>query len=526
MALGTIASRGSGLLRQVILAIAIGQLAVANAYTFANNLPNMVYELLLGGVLSSVVVPLLVKAEKTDADGGIAFTQRLLTMTVAVFSAITLLAVLAAPALTWIVVSGKDSASATQAGLTTDFAYLLLFEIVFYALAAVFGAILNSKGKFAAPAWAPMLNNGIVILTAVVFWLLPGHAKLDATTITTAQILVLGIGTTLGIVVQALSLWIPLRRLGFRWKWRWDWRGTGLGETKRLAGWLVLYVALSQLGLLAVLKVAFDVGDRGPSVAIYNNAYLLFMLPHGIVAVSVITALLPRMSRSAVEQRFRSVADDLSLGTRLSATVLVPAAAIMIFLGGSLGVVLFGYGQTSQSQAETIGEVFSFAGIGLLPFAVSQLQTFVFYSMRDTKTPTMINLAAVVVRVAGAGFVGLTVDPARVLGGLMVVNALSYTTAAVLGGWLLNRRLGTIHLSNTLSTVARVAIASIPALFVVLGVRLAIDAFAGTGRIGGIISLVIGIALGTVVYLATALLLRVREIQDVLRMLQRRLTRT
>ena len=521
MAIGTIASRATGLLRQVILAAVIGLGLFADAYALANTFPNMVYELLLGGVLTSVIVPLLVKAEKTDDDGGVAFIQRLFTITLVVFTAITALAVLAAPLLSALFVRDPD-----QRPLTEAFTYLLLLQIVFYAMAAVFGAVLNSRGRFAAPMWAPVLNNAVVIVTAGIFLYLHGFGIPEPDEVTPAEIVVLGLGTTLGIAVQGISLWLPLRRLGFRWRWRFDWRGTALGEARGLAGWLLLYVLLSQIGLAAVMMVAKWAGEHGgPSTAIYNNAYLLFMLPHGIVAVSVITALLPRMSRAAVEGRFTALADDLSLGTRLSATVLVPAAAIMAVLGTSAGLVLFGYGATSTEQASATGAVFAVACLGLLPFAVSQMQTFVFYAMRDAKTPTLVNAAAVAVRVAGAGAVAKLAPVDHVLHWLMAVNGLSYLVAMVLGGVLLRRRLGTVRGRNTMATVARVAAASVPALLATWAVVSFSRGITGDGHVGGVLSLLVGVGVGGAVYVAAALLLRVREMHDVVGMVRRRLGR-
>jgi putative peptidoglycan lipid II flippase len=514
MAIGTIVSRATGLLRQVLLTAAIGSGLFAGAYAVANTLPNMVYELLLGGVLTSVVVPLLVKAERTDADGGEAFIQRLLTMTLVVFTFVTTAAVVAAPLLTKIVVDDPE-----QRALSTAFAHLVLLEIVFYALGAVFGAVLNSRGKFAAPMWAPVLNNVVVIATAGAFVALHGFEPPTPQTVTVTHIAVLGLGTTLGIAVQALSLWIPLRRLGFRWRWRFDWRGTGLAEARGLAGWLVLYVALSMVGLVVVLRVA------GSEAAIYNNAYLLFMLPHGIVAVSVITALLPRMSRAAVEGRFRALADDLSLGTRLSATVLVPVAAIMVVLGTSAGLVLFGYGNTSAKEAQATGAVFAVACLGLLPFAVSQMQTFVFYAMRDAKTPTLVNAAAVTVRVAGAGAVAVFAPGDHVLHWLMAVNGLSYLAAMILGGVLLRRRLGSVRGRNTASTITRVVAASVPALLATWAVLSFTRGLTGDGRLGGGVALLLGVAAGGTVYVLAALLLRVREMHDLVGMIRRRLGR-
>jgi putative peptidoglycan lipid II flippase len=239
----------------------------------------------------------------------------------------------------------------------------------------------------------------------------------------------------------------------------------------------------------------------------------------------VITALLPRMSRAAVDGRFRSLADDLSLATRLSATVLVPAAALMIFLGGSAGLVLFGYGNTTPEQAQTTGTVFAIACLGLLPFAVSQMQTFVFYAMRDAKTPTLVNAASVTVRAGGAALVGALAPVEYVLHWLMGVNALSYLVAMLYGGVLLRRRLGTVRGRRTLGAVLRVLAASLPALVATWAVATGLRAVAGDGHLAGALALLLGVAAGGAVYVAAALLFRVREVHDVVGMVRRRLGR-
>jgi putative peptidoglycan lipid II flippase len=527
MALGTIASRITGMARTIVTAYAIGSAAVSSAYAYANNLPNQVYELLLGGVLAGVVVPLLVKAQKTDADQGEAFIQRLLTMTVALFAAITAVAVAAAPLLTTLVAGPSFRAQPGNSALTTTFAYLILPEILFYAVAAVFGAVLNSRGRFAAPAWVPVLNNLVVIVTAAVFFVMHGSGKLDVSTLTGAEVLVLGVGTTLGIVVQSLALWIPMHRLGFRWKWRWDWRATGLAEAGNVAGWLILYVALSQVGLTAVLN-ATGSAPGGVGSAVYNYAYVLFTLPHGLVAVSVITALLPRMSRAAVDGRPRAIAHDLSLGTRLSATLLVPASGVLLALGPAIGVLIYAHGNTNVEQGVLIGEVAAVAGIGLVPFAISQIQTFVFYSMREPRTAALINIPVVLMRIVGAVLVAILIPgraPGFVLQALMIVNTGSYVLAMVLGAFFLRRRLGRLHLVRTISTLVRVTLATIPAVLVAYLIQTQLSRLLGQSLVADIVALGAGLTVGGGVYLGLALLLRVREIREVFDQIRRRVAR-
>lgn len=527
MALGTIASRATGMLRTMVLGVVLGTFAVSNAYDLANQLPQQVYELLMGGVLSSVVVPLLVKAQKNDRDQGESFIQRLLTITVVLFTVMTAVIVLAAPLLTLLV---TDSAARLkdpdQASLTTQFAYLFLLQILFYAMSAMFAAVLNSRGKFAPPAWIPVLNNLTVMATAGVFMVVHGSGFPTPQSITTTEVLILGVGTTFGLVLQTIALWIPLHRMGFRWKWRWDWRGTGLGEARSLAGWMLLYVALSQVGVMAIQKAANSPVATDPHLlanAAYNRAYMLFVLPHAIAAVSVITALLPRMSKAATEGRVRAIADDLALGTRLSSTLLIPATGILLFLGGPLGLLLFNYGNTSNGGE--IGSVFAIGAIGLLPFSVSQIQTFVFYAMRDAKSPALINILVVAIRIVGAYLVVQLVPPAYVLHGLMVINAISYLVGMAVGATVLRRKLGPLHMGSTLANFGKVAAATLPAVLVAAGVSTVAQQFLGEEKLGSAVSLLFGVGLGGAIYVGLAMLFRVKEIQDVLGGFARKLKR-
>ncbi|HEX6498499.1 MAG TPA: murein biosynthesis integral membrane protein MurJ [Micromonosporaceae bacterium] len=524
MAAGSLVSRVTGLLRTVAIGAALGATAVADDYNIANTLPNMVYELLLGGVLASVVVPLLVRARTHDADRGEAYAQRLLTLATVFLGAATVLAVLAAPWLTTLMASGRTPAD--ERPLITVLGYLLLPEIFFYGLAALLGAVLNTRGHFAAPMWTPILNNIVVIVTAGLFMLLTRGANPTPGTITPAQVLVLGVGTTAGIVVQALGLWPALRRVGFRWRWRWDWRSLHLSELARVAFWMLCYVVVNQVAVLAVLKVAKYAGDRhAPGPTVYLYAFLIFMMVHGIVAVSIITALMPRMSAAAASHRYGDLADNLSLGTRLSAVILVPATAAYIVLGRPLAVTLFDWGNYGHDQALATGSVIAVSAIGLVPFAISQLQMFAFWAMPDTKTPALLNVPVVILRVGSYFLFNLVLPAALVVGGLMLGNALSYLVAVVLGYWLLRRRMGRLGLTRVAVSLARLTaaavVAAVPALLVVLG----LGHLLGTDKLGAIVQLVAGGLVLVAVYLAAAVALRAREVTEVWAMVRVRLGR-
>ena len=522
MALGSLVSRATGFLRTAAIGAAIGGALVGNAYQVANTLPNMLYELLLGGILSSVVVPLLVTAKTKDADGGEAFTHRLLTAATLLLAGATALALLAAPLLT-LFFNDSETTSASRS-LTTTLAYLLLPEIFFYGLAALLAAVLNTRNHFGAPMWAPILNNITVIVTAVVFLLMPGPARLNPETITSAQVAVLGVGTTLGIVLQAMALWPALRKVGFRWRWRFDLRGSGLGEAGRLGAWMFLYVGISQLGLLPVIKIANYAGIRGAAgPVIHNDAFLLFMMVHGIVAVSILTALLPRMSKAAAEGRFDEVTRNLSLGARLSSVVLVPATAAYLVLGIPLAVTAFQWGEFTHSNAVDAGYATMAAAIGLVPFAISQMQIFVFYALRDTKTVALLNFPVVVAKIAFDLCVLFFVPTDYIVVGLQFGNTLSYLVAVVVSGRLLRRRLGSLDSMAVLRTVTRLGLASVVAGLLAWAVSAGSQAGLGQGKVGSLAALVVGGIVLIAVYAFVALRLRVTEVVELAGTVRRRL---
>jgi putative peptidoglycan lipid II flippase len=525
MAVGSIVSRVTGFLRTATIGAAIGAAAVSDDYNLANTLPNMVYELLLGGVLASVVVPLLVRARTNDPDRGEAYAQRLLTLATVFLGAATIVAVAVAPLLTAVMAS---RAPAADQHLITVLGYLLLPEIFFYGVAALLAAILNTRGHFAAPMWTPILNNVIVIATAAAFMLLPTAPKgLSAGSITTTQILVLGLGTTLGIVVQAGGLVPALRKVGFRWKWRWDFRQLHLGELARIGGWMLGYVLVSQVGVIIVLKLAKLAAKDGDAAgpAIYLNSYLIFAMAHGIVAVSIMTALMPRMSAAAAERRYADVVDQLSLGTRLSSVILVPATAGYLILGRPLGVMLFEWGQYKHSQAVDTGWVIAVAGLGLVPFAISQLQLGVFYALPDTRTPALLNVPVVVLRIGVQVLGYFLLSASWVAAGLMFGNAVSFVFAVALGYWLLRRRLGPLGLRRVVATLTRLAVAAalaaVPAALAVYG----LDAVLGDGKVASVVQVVVGGMVLLVGYVAAATALRAREVTELGAMLRSRLGR-
>ncbi|MCA0147080.1 murein biosynthesis integral membrane protein MurJ [Blastococcus sp. LR1] len=523
MAVATLVSRITGLLRTMVLAAALGVAAVGDAYNTANTLPNIVYELLLGGVLASVVVPLLVHAQERDRDGGTAYAQRLSTIAISGLLVVTALAVLAAPLLTRLYGIVDDP---EQVELANWLARILLIEIVFYGIGALAQAILNSRGVFGAPAWAPVLNNVVVIATGVLFLAASGPGDLTPATITPGQVWLLGVGTTLGIALQACVLLPLLRGVGVPLRPRWGLRNTGLREAGSLGVWVIAYSGVSAIGVAVAMRIANEARREGGLGSLaFANASLLFQMPYGIIGVALLTALLPRMSRAAARSDVDGVINDLSLGTRLSALGLLPVTAALTVLGPALGILAFARGETSVEQAEGIGTALAVGAFGLLPMAVTLLQLRVFYAMKDARTPTLIQIGMVAVRVPLLFVVPAVVEPEQVVAGLMLVTSITYVAGWVLGDLALRRRLGGLRTRETFLPVLKVALVALAAGLAGLLVRIVTSDLGGRSATGSLLQVLIGtVVIGgvTVIGLVVA---RVPEVREPLTAVRARLGR-
>lgn len=478
MAIATLVSRITGFVWKIQLAWVAGLTVVNDSFTVANTLPNIVFELLLGGVLASVVVPLLVRAQD-DPDGGQAYTNRLLTVGMTLLLGGTVLAVALAPLFTRLYMD--DSTGQANAELATAFAYLLLPEIVFYGLFALLSAILQAKHVFGPTAWAPVINNVVIMVTIGVYAIVPGEISLNPVRMGDVKLLVLGIGVTLGIAVQALVLLPALRRTGFRFRWNWGF-DSRLKEFGGLALWILGYVAISQIGMVITTRV-LTAGASG-GAAIYSNAWLLFQLPYGVIGVSLLTAIMPRLSRAAADGDTGKLVDDLSLGSRLSTVMLVPISAALTIAGSAIGVALFSYGNAGVANAERLGVALAFSAFGILPYALVMLQLRVFYAMKDARTPTLIMVVMTMVKIPLMYLVAARLRPDDVVIGVMLVNALSFVVGAVLGQMWLWVRLGRLHSMKVVRVITQTIAAGAIGVLVAVGATLLLDMVLpdGTGQ--------------------------------------------
>jgi putative peptidoglycan lipid II flippase len=528
MALGTLASRFTGFIRTAVLLYAIGTHDLGNAYNVANNLPNAVYNLALGGILTSVVVPLLVKAQH-NRDGGEAYDQRIFTLSVFALGVITVAATAAAVPITAIYGHGMGNAATYH--LTVIFTYFFLPQIFFYGVSSLAGAILNARGSFAAPMWTPVINNVVVSLVGIGLILTAGTNRTPEN-ISSGETQLLAIGTTLGIVLQTAALWPSMRRVGFRWRPRFDFRRAEVAEIGRMGGWMFFYIIATQLSLLATTIVSNAAGARvcatcaGAGYAAFSNAWQLFQLPFAIVGVSVITAMLPRMSEHAAVGRFELLTRDFSTAARLSSVIIVPAAMILAVLGPPLAQAVFGHGSTSEASARYLGVIFGVFCLGLLPYTLFNLLLRVFYAMHDSRTPALIGGVSMAVRIA-ASFLALAIlPPADVVAGLGVGFGLSSLIMAVWLWRVLSRRVGGLDTGRVTRTLVRMHVAAIPGTIFAVLTSIVVGVLAPPRTITALAVVAIGGSGGLLLYLMTARILKVTEVGDVARMLWARLILT
>lgn len=523
MAIGSLVSRITGFLRTVMIGAALGSTLVGDAYTNAQIFPGMIYELLFGAAVTSVLVPVLVRARRSDPDRGEAYTQRLVTLAVLALGAVTALAVAAAPLLAMLVAEQEESE-----GLITALSYLILPTIFFYGMAAILSAVLNTRGHFAAPMWSPILNNLVVIATFGLYLVVFGAEPPTATRLSAGEIALVGGGTLLGIVTQAAGLLPALRRVGFRWRWRFDFGALRLREIGRLAAWMTCYIGANQVAVVVVMKLlnrATREEQSNAGLLIYNNIFLLMMMAHGIVAVSIITALMPRMSAAAADGRYEDVGAHVSRGIRSASAVLGPVAAAYVVLALPICVSLFQWGGFTAEMARAAAPVLLMTGLILLPFSIGQISTVAFYSMQDTRTPALVNVGVVALRVTAQVVFYALLAASLAAAGLMLGNGVSYVATTLVMGALLSRRVGGLAVRPILVTLGKVVVAAGGAGLVAwLATRL-LPGGGDPTKVEAVVQVVVAGTLLVVTYVGLATVLRLGEIREVLDLVRRKLLR-
>jgi putative peptidoglycan lipid II flippase len=440
MSVGIALSRITGFLRLSAMAFAIGvaETRLADAYNVANNTPNIVYELVLGGVLTSVFVPVFVEwLQDHGRREANEVARRVFTIATIVLTAIMLVGILAAPLIVrlyTIRVSGPEAEA--ERALATFFLRWFMPQILFYGIGAIANGLLNANGRFAATMFAPILNNVIVIGTFLAFAAMHGPGVPTPDGLTTAQRYLLALGTTAGVIAMTVALWPSLRKTGFRFAWRPDAKHPAVRRIGKLASWTFLYVAANQLGLFVVIVLAAGIGGY----TVYFNAFILFQLPHAVFAVAIFTALLPAMSSRWVADDRDGFRNLLSQGLRATGFVLIPAALGYMVLAVPITRLLLQHGAASPEDARRVADTLVFFSFGLFSYSAFQLLLRAFYAMQDSKTPALINVASFVVNTAANLLFFFALGLA--IRGLALGLAVAYTFASVVAVLILRKRLG------------------------------------------------------------------------------------
>jgi putative peptidoglycan lipid II flippase len=520
MAMGTLVSRATGFLRTFVFVYALGVYTTGAAYNTANTLPNTIYYLMLGGVFTSVVVPMLVRAAKEDADRGEGYAKRIYSLGVISLLAVTVVATLLAQPIASLY--GGNLGKTNEYHLTVVFAYFFIPQIFFYGMDSLLGAILNVRGRFGANMWTPVINNVVVIFVGILFMVTVGRPGTDSKTISTFGIELLGIGTTLGIVIQSVALFPVMWRAGFDMKLTFRFRRSEIGEIGRMSGWMLGYVFSQWLGNLVVTRVA-NSAPAQTGISAYAYAYQLFQLPYAIVGISVISALLPRMSGHANDRRYSLVREDFSKGVRLASVIVVPAAVFLAVLGAPLCEFLLGHGHTSWESARYIGEVFGAFCLGLLPFMLTQLQLRVFYSFHESRTPAVLGMIMLVIGVIGYMVAKYALAPGQIVVGLAFAFDIMTLAGAVIAWPLLLRRVGSLDGWRITRSLVRMFLATIPGLlfaFLVMGV---VSSFMHQGPLYGLVVTVVGGGGALVLYALSSRILGIEEFRTLMRSVAGRL---
>ncbi|MFD5920518.1 murein biosynthesis integral membrane protein MurJ [Kitasatospora sp. NPDC058201] len=535
MAAGTLVSRGTGFVRTMVITAAIGVGVMGDSYNAAYTLPTLLYILIGGGALNAVFVPQLVRSMKNDADGGTAYASRLLTLVMVGLGAVVLLAVAGAPLLVQLI-SHPMMENAARADTTVAMARYCLPTIFFMGIHVVMGQVLNARGRFGAMMWTPVLNNVVVIFTfGAYLWVYGGFGTTHVTpeTISPEGVRLLGIGTLVGLVVQALAMIPYLRAADFSFRPRFDWRGHGLGKAARLAKWTFFFVLANQAGYLVITQLATAAGSaaekgghNGVGLAAFSNALLIWQLPQAVITVSIMSAVLPRLSRAAADEDAGAVRDDISYGLRTTAVAVVPGAFLFLALGPAIGRAIYavGGGEAALDSATNVGLMLSAFALGLIPYSAQYVMLRGFYAYEDTRTP-FSNTVWVAVCQAGFSLVCWFALPSEwTVVGMAFGYGLAYAIGVMVAVPKLKKKIGGLDTKRISRTYTRLTAACVPGALVGIGASLAVQQVLD-GWIGSILTVVVAGGLQLAVFVLIAKRLRIEELNAMLGMVRGRLGR-
>lgn len=512
--LGTLLSRVTGLLRVSALA-ALGFTALTDVYNIANSTPNIVYELLLGGILTATLIPLFVESHETNNPDA---TAAINTVAVVLLTVGSVIGVLAAP---WIIgayfklaVDPGVAHRSARLALAADLLRWFMPQMLFYGITALASAMLNARRRFTAVAFAPVLNNLIVITMLLAV----GRTTTAAPTVRSVLddpilVTLLGLGTTAGVIAMTVVLLPAVRHAGGAIRWLWAPRHPAVRRLVRLSGWTVGYVAANQVAFFVVLVLAGQAPEG--HVSIYLAAFTFFQLPHGLLAVSVMTALGPELASRHQAADLDGLREHFNGGLRILLVVMIPAAVGFAVLARPLISALLDHGDLDPAEVTLTADTLRAFAVGLVAFSVYLYVVRTFASMQDTRSPFMVNLVenAVNIVTAFAFYEWLGIE------GLAWSWTVAYSVAAVLALIRLRRRLGHLDPKMLGTTATRVVVALVPSALAAAGIDHALGS-ANPGR--SLITLLVASAVAGVLFVPLLQLLGIDGFGMVRQVLSRR----
>lgn len=530
MAAGTVASRVTGVLRDIAMTAALGFFIVSDAYSLGNTLPNIIYILVAGGALNAVFIPQLVRHMKSDSDDGKAFADRLLTIVGAVLLTLSFLSVIAAPLIVRLYTSSGLSNSEYE--LAVSFARLCLPQIFFYGAYTMLQQVLNARGKFAAAMFAPIANNLIAIVVFVGFIVVVAPTSESLKTLSDQQVLWLGLGTTLGVALQALVLFPSLIKSGYSFRPRWDWKGSGLGHAGSLAVWTIGLVVVNQIAYAVITRLATSanieaaaLGEVATGLTSYQKAHLIFILPHSVITVSLVTALLPQLSRLAHEGNLSSLGRDVSRAARMMLALIVPVAGLLIVTAPKLTALLFGYGAAGFDAAQAAGVVVTMFAFGLPAYSLVYVIYRAWYAMENTRTPFWLTVGLNLINLAVAIPLFTAAPVTSKISMLAVSYSVAYTLTAAIAWTRLRKTVHSLETRQTFEVFARLVAATAVAAgaaFAAYGLDLSAIS---SGLVAVFLNVGLAWALGLAVFVLAAHLLKIDEVSQGINLVRRRLGR-
>ncbi|GAA2080405.1 hypothetical protein GCM10009821_20980 [Aeromicrobium halocynthiae] len=531
MALGTIVSRLTGLVRLVLLAATIGIALNADLFNIANTIPNAVYILVAGGLFNVVLVPQLVRAMKRDADGGDAYAHRIITLGLVALLTATVVLIALIPLLSRLVFSSRlfepELSDQLQSGMLLM--ALCMPQVFFYGAFVLIGQVLNARRYFGPMMWAPVVNNAVACALLGVYIVVFGTSN-GEDGFTTSEALLLGLGSTAGIVAQTLTLLPFLRRSGFRIRLRFDFRGTGLGHTLRLGAWTlgfivanqVSFIVIQRLGNAGTARAALE-GVTGAGTAVYEIGFLVSQMPHGVITVSLATAVIPTLSALAADREHRRMGRELGRTLRITLAIIAPIALAVAVLGGPAAGVL-GFVPTLRGDTEVVGWTIAAFAPAMVAFCVHFVVLRGFYAAENTRTPFFIQVAVAATNIAAAVLLTSLVEPGRVAQMLALAYGIAYLVGAVVALVVFSRSVAPVVDAETLRFFVRLALALLVTAVLMLAARwgLSTAGVRADTPVGSLLVLAGAGAVGAATFVGAATAVRLEEVRHVLTTVLRR----